>query len=67
MPVEESPGTLVERASQALIESGEAAQAALEAQQDGIISNDELDRIQRECDEAIEAITRLKQIARRER
>ena len=55
--------SLTLRASQAMIEAGEAANAALEAQADGIISNDELDRIHRECDEAIESLVRLKRAA----
>lgn len=58
-----SAATLGLRASQAMIEAGEAVQAVLEAQADGVISNEELDQIHRECDEAIEALTRLKRAA----
>ena len=55
--------TLARRASRAMIEAGEAANAALAAQTDGIISGDELDQIHRECDEAIESLVRLKRAA----
>ncbi len=62
-----NPRTLAYQASLAMIEAGEAVNAVLSAMEDQVISNDEMDAIERECDEAIEAITRLKQIARRER
>ena len=43
---------------------GQAVQVALAALADDLISNDEMASINRECHEAIEALTRLKQIAR---
>lgn len=54
------------QASTAMIEAGEAVQTVLAAMDDGVISNDEMDAIDRECDEAIEALIRLKRAARRE-
>ncbi len=59
--------SLAHQASLSMIEAGEAVNAVLSAMEDQVISNDEMDEIERECDEAIEAITRLKQTARRER
>ena len=59
--------TVAEHASQAMMEAGEAVQTVLKALQDDLISNDEMDAIDRECDEAIEALIRLKNAARRER
>lgn len=59
--------SLAQQASLAMIEAGEAVNTVLAAIEDDIISKDEMDAIERECDEAIEAISRLKQIARRER
>ena len=59
--------TVAEHASAAMVEAGEAVQTVLKALQDELISNDEMDAIDRECDEAIEALIRLKQAARRER
>ena len=63
---EEVPATedIARHATQTLIEAGEAVNAALRAIDDEIISREELDQIDRECDEAIEALTRLKQLAR---
>jgi hypothetical protein len=63
----DSVETLAQQASRAMIEAGEAVNTVLLALEDKIITQDELDAIDRECDEAIEAITRLKQIARLER
>ncbi|MEM9177161.1 MAG: phage regulatory CII family protein [Myxococcota bacterium] len=62
-----SLATVAEHASAAMVEAGEAVQTVLKALQDDLISNDEMDAIERECDEAIEALIRLKQAARRER
>ena len=59
--------TLARQASEAMIEAGQAVNAALAALEDGVISNDEMDEINRECDEAIESLVRLKQIASRVR
>ncbi len=59
--------TVARRASAAMVEAGQAVQTALKAMDDGVISNDEMDAIDRECDEAIEALVRLKRAARRER
>jgi hypothetical protein len=58
---------LARLASEAMIEAGEAVNAALAAQADGVISNDERDQVQRECDEAIEALVRLKRLMSRAR
>ena len=70
-PMEPIPGAtptnLAHQASRAMIEAGEAVNTVLRAVEDDIITNDELDAINRECDEAIEAIVQLKLIARRER
>jgi hypothetical protein len=62
-----SARSLAQQASLAMIEAGEAVNAVLSAIEDQVISNEEMNAIDRECDEAIEAITRLKQTARRER
>jgi hypothetical protein len=62
-----SPEALTREASHALIEASQAANAALAAQEDGIISTEELAEIHRECDEAIESLIRLKQVASRAR
>ena len=59
--------TVAVHASEAMVEAGEAVQTVLRAIEDDLISNDEMDAIDRECDEAIEALIRLKQAARRER
>jgi len=59
--------TVAIHASEAMVEAGEAVQTVLKAIEDDLISNDEMDAIDRECDEAIEALIRLKQAARRER
>ena len=59
--------TVAVHASEAMVEAGEAVQTVLRAIEDDLISNDEMDAIERECDEAIEALIRLKQAARRER
>lgn len=56
---------LARQASRAMIEAGQAVQTALEALEDDVLSNDEIDAIERECDEAIEALVRLKQGAKR--
>jgi hypothetical protein len=63
----ENGRSLAHQAALAMIEAGEAVNTVLSAIEDQIISKDEMDAIERECDEAIEAITRLKQIARLER
>ena len=63
----DSAKSLAHQASLAMIEAGEAVNTVLSALDDQIITQEELDDINRECDEAIEAITRLKHIARLER
>ncbi|MBW2425671.1 MAG: hypothetical protein JRG86_15605 [Deltaproteobacteria bacterium] len=53
---------IARQASTAMAEASQAVSAAILAQEDGLISRDELDEIHRECDEAIEALQGLKQI-----
>jgi Phage regulatory protein CII (CP76) len=55
------------QASEAMIEASEAVNVALTAQEDGLISDAELDDIRRECDEAIEALVALKRVASAQR
>ena len=66
-PADEAPSleAIARQASAAMIEAGEAVQTVLSAMEDGIISNDERDQVQRECDEAIEALVRLKRLMSR--
>lgn len=59
--------SLAHQATQAMIESGEAVNTVLKAIEDDIISADEMAAIERECDEAIEALNQLKHLARRDR
>ncbi|MAG32172.1 MAG: hypothetical protein CL908_14915 [Deltaproteobacteria bacterium] len=54
-------------ASEAMIEASQAVNAALAAQEDGLISSEELDEVHRECDEAIEALSGLKRIVSAQR
>ena len=59
----QTPEAITRQASRAMVEASQAVNAALVAQEDGIISRDELDEIHRECDEAIEALQHLKRTA----
>lgn len=54
------PRLITLHASQAMVETSQAVNAALLALEDNVISRDELDEIHRECDEAIEALLVLK-------
>ncbi len=51
-------------AASALLEASEAVQAVIRATEDGILSRDEVGDVSRECDEAIEALQRLKRAVR---
>lgn len=55
-----TPHAITLQASRAMTEASQAVTAALLAQEDGLISRDELDEVSRECDEAIEALHALK-------
>jgi hypothetical protein len=57
-----TPEAITRQATNAMAEASQAVHAALVAQEDGIISRDELDEIHRECDEAIEALLGLKRV-----
>jgi len=61
------PQSVARQASLAMVEAGQAVQAALLALEDDVISKDEMDSINRECDEAIEALTKLKRAAHAQR
>jgi hypothetical protein len=51
-------------ATSVLLEASEAVQSVIRATEDGILTREEVEEISRECDEAIEALQRLKASAR---
>lgn len=63
-PTADATGKLNDHAAAVMLEASEAVRSVIRAMADGILSRDEIDEVSRECDEAIEALQRLKNSVR---